>query len=191
MPIVLTAPISVSEYKSYPLVKVPTGNTDDQVTTQLNNAWRTIVGKCFQPIDPTTNTDVYVYPSKHANQTPSGDVRIELKNTPVISLNSVQWSTNIKSSGWITLNNNDLIGNTIICHDAPFGRGSYGLFRVVYISGYAAIPDDLKEACALMTAHLLSGGVFPTDGGTGEGSVLALWIPKDVQDTINRYKRVF
>lgn len=187
----MPAPISVSEYKLYPLVKVPTGYTDGQVTTQINNAWRTIVGKCHQPLDSTTNTDVYIYPSKYVNQTGSGKVKIALKNTPVISLTSVKWSTNIKSNGWTTLTEVDLVENSVICHNAPFARVDYGYFQCVYVSGYVVIPDDLKEACALLTAHLLSGGVFPTDGGTGEGSVLALWVPKDVTETIKRYTRVF
>lgn len=187
----LNSPISVSEYKTYPLVKVPTGFTDEQIETQLNNAWRTIVDKCYQPLNQTTNTDIYTFPSKNANVTPAGELKIELKFSPAISLTSVKWSTNIGVNGWTALSNCDLIGSCIICHDAPFSRGGYGLLQVVYASGYTTIPDDLKEACALMTAHLLSGGLFPTQGGVGEGSVLALWIPKDVQDTINRYKRVY
>jgi len=191
MTVTVTAPITVADYKTRPLVKVPTGFTDDQVATTLNAAWATIIRKCNKPLDSTATTDIYTFPSKHVNQTPQGDINISLKYSPVISVTSVKYSTNISSNGWTTLSGYDVIDDYIICHTAPFGRGDYGFFQVVYTSGYATIPDDLKEACALMTAHLLSGGMFPTQGTTGEGSVLPLWTPKDVQATIDNYKRVF
>ena len=196
MTIALTAPITVDQYKAnFPLLRVPTDMADDPVTQALNSAWKHITDKCMQPLDSTANTDVYQFPGYYVNTTPSGDVWINLKNNPLISVTSIKWSTNITKNGWSSCSDYDSFiekqSSKVVARDVPFDRGSYGFLQVIYTSGYAVIPDNLLEACALLAAHYLSGGLFPTQGSTGEGSVLPMWIPKDVTDIINLYKRVF
>ena len=182
----LLAPISEAEYLTYPVLQPPTDFTGDKMVVQLNNAWRIIQNATMQPLSSTANTDVYYFPSKYANVNPAGDFIIGPKNLPIISVTTVKWSQNIGAGGWTPLTQIDALLDTIIIHDCPFSRGDYALFQVAYTSGYATIPDDLKECCALVTAHLLSGALFPTQAGA---SILPGWIPNDIKATIDKYAR--
>ena len=189
MTVTLTAPITEANYNSMQLLKLPDGFTGDPVTNLLNQAWQMIQGPrgTNQPLTATSNTLVELFPSKYCNQQPSGNVQIAPKYLPIISITTLKWSYSVVSNGWTSASQYDITGDTIQCYDLPFTRGDYGMIQLVYTSGYAVIPDDLKIACGLMVAHLLSGGYFPTQGGS---SVLPAWLPTDVKLTIDRYSRV-
>jgi hypothetical protein len=92
--------------------------------------------------------------------------------------------------GWQALTGFDTYEQKVIVQDSPFERGDAGFIQVIYVSGYATIPDDLIETCLLMAEHLMSGGYFPTEGVSAEGSILPLWLPKDVEKNLQKYKRV-
>jgi hypothetical protein len=61
------------------------------------------------------------------------------------------------------------------------------MVQLVYTTGFATVPDDLKFGCAEMVAHLLSGGFVPTMSGS---AVLSEWLSKDFWKTLDLYKRV-
>ena len=196
MTVTLVAPISEADYNSYPLLKLPTGYTGDAVTTLLNNAWQILTAAANQPLTETESTDIYDFPSRYCNQTPAGYVEISPRYTPLISVTSIKWSTSIVNAGWITTTKYDVIntGNFVRSYDLPFSRGGYGLVQVVYNSGYATIPDDLKEGCALMAAMLLSAGFVPTSQGSAlmpdwvDGADRSKWYR--VKQIIELHKRV-
>ena len=174
MTVTLAAPISETDYKSYPSVlALPSDLTGDPVTTLLNQAWRLITSWANQPLSSTSTTDIYDVPGKYANMTPSRIFVVTSKYVPVISVTSVKWSQNINQDGWTASSNYDTVNNYINVYDCPFDRGDYGMIQLVYTSGYATVPDDLKLCCALVASRLLAAGFFPTQQGS---SVTPEWL---------------
>ena len=190
MPLTLTAPISEDDYKNFPSLKLPDDFTGDKMTALLNKAWAFLTNIAQQPLSQTTATDVHEFGGRYCNVRPDGSLIILPKNTPLISVTSVSYSLSPANFGWTALTVFDAFGSRVILTSSPFYRGNSGFVQLVYSCGYAIVPDDLKLACALTAAHLISGGYFPTEGGGGEGSVLPLWLPRDVQEIVNDYKRV-
>lgn len=189
MTVQLVAPISENDYRNLPLLVLPTDFTGDKVVTLLNSAWAMIQGPrgTNQPLTSTTSTLIEQFPSRYCNLDPGGNLVILPRYLPIISVTSVKWSYNVGQNGWTANSIYDIAGDTIQVYDSPFTRGDWGLTQVVFQSGYATIPDDLKMACGLMTAHLFSGSFFPTQAGS---SVLPGWLPQDVSLMIEKYRRV-
>lgn len=167
MTVALLAPISESDYRTYPVLALPSDFTGDKVIQLLNNAWATIEKWANQPLTAAANTDIYEFPSKQANVMANGNLRIVPRFTPLISVTTIKNSYSIVQGGWTPVTLFDVIGDSILCYDSFFTRGDSGLLQVAYTSGYAIVPNDLKEACALMAALFLSAGFFPTQGGVG------------------------
>jgi len=186
----LIAPISEADYNNFPSLKLPEGFEGDKVILLLNQAWATLTTLARQPLSQTTTTEVHEFGTRYCNVTPQGSLKILPKNLPLISVTSLSYSTSPANYSWTALTGFDTLSDSVVLNTSPFYRGDSGFVKLVYSSGYATIPDDLKLACALMAEHLLSGGYFPTSGGGGEGSVLPLWLPKDVQRILNNYTRV-
>jgi hypothetical protein len=189
MTVTLKAPISEVDLRNYPLPPLPSDYTGDKVTLLLNAAWASLNTKfgVNQPLDSTSNTDLYTFPSRYCNVTPSGDIQITPRYLPIISVTSIKWSQNVSQDGWTSATDYDLLNDIIMVRDIGFTRGDYGMVQLVYTSGYATIPEDLKWACALMAMHSFSSMYFPTQAGT---SVLPTYLPNDVKDIVSRYKRV-
>lgn len=189
MTVTLTAPISEADYNNYPALKLPEGFTGDKVILLLNSAWQTLTTLAKQPLSQTTNTEVHEFGSRYCNVRPDGSLKVLPKNLPIISVTSVSYSISPVNYGWTVLTGYDAFSDNIVLANSPFCRGDSGFVQLVYSSGYATIPDDLKLACLLMAEHLLSAGYFPTSGGGGEGSIMPLWLPKDVDRILWNYKR--
>ena len=189
MTVTLIAPISETDYRSMPVTQPPSDFTGDRMTTLLNQAWAYIQGPrgTNQPLSPTASTLVEEFGKRYCNLQPSGNLVVAPRYLPIISVTSISWSYNVNQNGWTPSKNFDIAGDTIQVYDMPFTRGDWGLVQLIYTSGLSTIGDDLKNACALMTAHLLSAMLFPTQAGA---SVLPQWLPQDVTLTIEKYKRV-
>lgn len=171
----MTAPVTEAEYRASALLAMPTDFTGDKATTLLNSAWQSLVTWAKQPLSSTANTEVYSFPGRKCNATPEGIIQIAPPNTPIISVTSINFSSNVIDNGWSPATHFDLVdeGDIIRVYDGLFSRGDHGVCQLVYTSGYATIPDDLKMACKLMTSVLLSAGFFPTQAGA---SVLPDWV---------------
>ncbi|OBW61096.1 MAG: hypothetical protein A9183_03050 [Dehalococcoides mccartyi] len=189
MTVTLKAPISEVDYRNYSFTPIPTEYTGDRFVTLLNQAWAELQTKyqVNQPIDLTTNTDIFDFPSRYCNVKSDGVLLITPRFLPLGTVTSIKWSSNIKANGWTDLPYFDTLTDTIRVYDSPFCRGSSGMVQVIYQSGYAIIPEDLKLACALIASHIFSGQFFPTQAGV---SVLPVWIPKEVGDIMANYRRV-
>jgi hypothetical protein len=198
MAVTLTAPITETDFIQFPSLKIPQGMSGDPMTLLLNKAWATLTTYCHQPLNQTTSTEVKEFPSRFCNVRFDGTLIVIPKNMPLISVTSISWSASPSLYGWTALTGYDVLADpcshnaSVIVQSSPFERGDTGFIQFVYSSGYVAIPDDLKLCCALMTSHLLSGGYFPTEGTSGEGSILPGWLPQDVDKilTAGAYKRV-
>ena len=187
---VLTAPISEAEYHTYNLLKLPTAFAGDGVTRLLNQSWAAFKQEfgINQPIESTANTDVYEFPSRYANlDVASAAIRLVLRYLPIISVTSVKWALLSAPTTWNTCSVFGTLRDSVLVSDSPFVRGDYGLFQVVYTSGYATVPADLKRACALMVHHHLSYGFYPTQSGA-IASPDESW--KELEKIANRYQRV-
>ena len=189
MTLALTAPISEQDYKNMPLLAIPSDYTGDKVTMLLNQAWDMIQGPrgANQPLSSKESTLVEEFGSRYCNWHKSGNIVIEPRYLPIISVTSIEWSNNPIQLGWTHSLIYNIQGDQIFVQDMPFCRGDWGLVRIIYTSGYAVVPDALKMACGLMAAHLFSGSMFPSQTG---GSVLPAWLPGDVNLLIEKYKRV-
>ena len=189
MTVALAAPISETDYKNMAVLQPPTDFTGDKMTTLLNQAWAMIQGPrgTNQPLTATSNTSIEEFGKRYCNLQPSGNIAIAPRCLPIISVTSISWSRNVNQNGWTLSSIYDIAGDMVQVYDMPFTRGEWGLVQIVYTSGYATIPDDLKSCCALMASHLLSAQLFPTQAG---GSVLPAWLPQDVTLSIEKYKRV-
>jgi hypothetical protein len=172
-----------------PLVALPSDYTGDKVTMLLNQAWDMIQGPrgTNQPLTPVSSTLVEEFGKRYCNKQPSGNVVIEPRYLPIISVTSLKWSYNINQNGWTSSTNFDIQGDQIQAYDFPFSRSEWGMIQLIYTSGLSTIPDALKMACGLMAAHLFSGTMFPTQTGS---SVLPGWLPQDVSLLIEKFKRV-
>ena len=189
MTVTLVAPISETDYRNMPVLMPPTDFTGDKMTTLLNQAWAMIQGPrgANQPLTSTSSTLVEEFGKRYCNMQPSGNVVVAPRYLPIISITSLSWSYAPTRYGWTASSLYDIAGDLIQVYDLPFTRGDWGLIQLVYNSGYATIPDDLKSCCALMASHLLSAMMFPSQAG---GSILPQWLPSDVMLTIEKYKRV-
>lgn len=189
MTVTLTAPITEAEFRTYPGPPLPTDFSGDRVTRLLNSAWAALNTRfgVNQPLTQTESTDTYEFPSRYANMRQDGEVQIAPRYLPIISVTSLSWTYSANQYGWMASSIYDILTDTIIMRDSSFNYGDTGAIKLVYKSGFATIPDDLKLACALMAQHLFSATFFPTQAGT---SVLPAYLPNDVKEIMARYKRV-
>jgi len=184
MTIALTAPITEAQYRSYPVLALPSDFTGDKVTQLLNNAWTTLTSWANQPLSQTTNTEVYKFGDRYCNfDSKACAVMITPKHLPIISVTSIAYSFAPALGGWNTETLWDIVDDQIIVYDSPFNRGDFGMHKIVYASGYATVPNDLLEACALMASMYLSCGFFPTQAG---GSIMPEFV--DGSDTQRYYR---
>ena len=186
----LTAPISEADYDNFPGLKTPEGFTGEKMILLLNKAWAEITTLAKQPLSVTSTTEVKEFGTRYCNVRPDGSLVILPEFLPLVSVTTLKYSLSPANFGWTSLTGFDTLSGKVVLIDSPFVRGDTGFIQLVYTSGLAVIPEDLKLVCALMAAHLLSCGYFPSQGGGGEGSLLPAWLPKDVEKIINFYKRV-
>jgi hypothetical protein len=193
MAVTLTAPISAADLEAYPGLKLPDGFAGDSVTLLLNKAWAALSTFAHQPLSQTANTEIEQFGSGFCNVAPDGSLVVLTRNTqpPPITITSLSYSVSPANCGWTALTGFDTVNEKVILSASPFRRGDTGFVQLVYTSGFplSSVPEDLKIACALMANHLLSGGFFPTEGGSGEGSLLPAWLPRDVDRILNTYTR--
>ncbi|NBX24228.1 MAG: phage gp6-like head-tail connector protein [Microbacteriaceae bacterium] len=147
---------TTAEYKSYAGIS---GSTDDTFIGLILAAAQTQVAQiCNRTFESATVTEIY---------DGNGEQSIVLRRPPVTSVTSVEWATS--STTWTTLPSEayriDLNAGVLSMANAnasflnfddsmidrpyrigvrpSFPRGNQNV-RVVYVGGYATIPDDLK-----------------------------------------------
>ena len=174
MTVTLTAPINEAEYRDSQMLALAGDFTGDKVVRILNAAWQTLETWAKQPLSSTANTEVYQFPGNNCNATPEQIVQINPNFTPLISVTSLQFSESVVNNGWTVSTKFDIVragqfgkNAYLRVYDSPLARGDHGICQLVYTSGFATIPEDLKEACRLMAMVLWSAGFYPTQGGAG------------------------
>lgn len=91
----------------------------------------------------------------------TGTDQIKLNQRPIVTLTSISSrDTSLNESDW------DSIDTNLYFSDANSGLvrllfntvGGWNRYKVTYSAGYAEIPADIAEACAMLAAFLLENG---------------------------------
>lgn len=183
---VLLAPITEADYRTYPVMQLPPDFTGEKFIRLLNDTWAWIEQRVNQPLKARALTHVYPLGTRYANVDVDGILVVAMKYLPVVSITTVKWTSSTPAS-WTACTSYDLMDDHVRVYDSPFVKGDRGMVQLAYTAGYSTIPYDLRMACVLMASHKASGSVFPTQAGS---SILPVWMPKEVLETIDRYKRV-
>ena len=181
---ILRAPITEEEFRTYPVFQLPTDFSGDKYTRFMNQCWEWMEQICYQPLTATTQTHTYPISGRYANITPEGWLQIAPKHLPIVSVKTIRCRPAFQSD-WQTLDRYEVLDDIIVVHNAPAGRGA--VVELVYTSGYDPVPEDLRLLLALFASQKATAGTYD---GTAGSSILPTWLPKEVVEGINRYKRV-
>ena len=186
MPEVLKAPITEEEYRTYPVYQLPPDYTGDKYIRFMNDCWAMLETRAKQPLSAAPQEHNYYLPGRYVNISPVGVLSIAPMYLPIVHVSSIKFKRQ-QSSDWVDIKRFDVAEGMIYAYDAPVERGSIGIVRLNYISGYDPIPDDLRLLLALFASQRASAGSFSVTAG---GDILATWIPDDIAESIKPYKRV-
>ncbi len=184
------APVAAATYQADLALQPPSGIGATVLQDILDAAWNALQNEANQPLTQATTTDVYRVGEQYANMDRLGNGILSPRYNPIASVTSVKWSTDIGVNGWTASTHFDLVDQNIAVYDNPFRRGDYGMYQVVYVSGYlnTAMPQALLKANVLLAQHYISNGFVPVQGGAV--AVLA-WIPDHVKALLAPFKRRF
>ncbi len=132
-----------------------TGATQDNIITRnINFATKMILNYCgVSSFRSTAYTEYY---------DGIGGEELVLRNRPVITLTSLSYRNEYgNNNSWTLFDTEDYfvdLDSGIISSPLCF-NGTYDQYKVVYTAGYAAIPDDLAEACARLAGYMTEQGL--------------------------------
>ncbi len=123
-----------------------------------------------------------------------GNKIIFVKNTPIISLTSVAYSTgaldsptwNVYDPEFYYVKNNNT--GEIFFDALPIGRQN---IRVIYQGGYNAIPEDLSEACIELVCKIYNRRKSEGVLNESVGGASVSWdkeLNTELRKTLNRYR---
>ena len=180
----LRAPITEEEFRTYPVFQLPIDHTGDKYIRFINQCWEWMEMQCNQPLTATAQTHVYPISGRYANISPEGWLQIAPKHLPIVSVASIGCRPS-PFTNWTPIKTYDIVDDCIRVYQAPIARG--GLVQLEYTSGFDPVPEDLKLLLALFASQKATAGTFAVTAGS---AILPTWLPKEVIEGINRYKRV-
>lgn len=174
---------------------------DNLIIRKINQATRMIEAHCMLPEDHHFKQATYT----NEEYDGSGSNQLVLKMRPVTSLTSFQYRSGLPNENdW-----NDIESELYFGSDLDAGvigllftqSQHYNQYRVTYTAGYATIPEDLAEACAILAAHLVENstsgaGVKRKQEGSREieyfqpANTMSLIEQLSIDDMVARYVNI-
>lgn len=182
----LRAPITEDEYRHMPVFQLPPDFTGDKYIRFMNDCWTWLETRCNQPLSLTSQEHKYPVGSRYCNVGPDGILVIAPKHLPIVSVASIKFRP-APFFDWQILPSYEVVDDVINVYGAPAAKGGPGVICLEYSSGYDPVPYDLRLQLALFASHKASAGTFSVTAGS---AVLPTWLPKEVYEAIDRYKRV-
>jgi len=182
----LRAPLTEDEFKTMAVTKLPIDFTGEKYVRFANQCWAWMEHCASQPFTAEEREHYYPMPGRYANVTPAGFLTIAPKYLPIVSIGGIYYKRSYFSD-WTPVNHYVVMDDTINVYGAPVLRGDEGMVKLVYVSGYDPIPDDLKLLLALFMSQKSTAGTFSQIAGS---AIVPTWLPDEVKVAIEHYKRV-
>lgn len=141
---------SVSDVKESLGIASGITTSDNLITRKINAATQIILNYTDTTFTAKTNTN--------EEYDASSQPYLVVRNSPIIALTSLDArQTTANQASWTT------IDTSLYFVDKPAGVikflshfwGRFNSWRVTYTSGWATIPDDVAEACAILAAYMV------------------------------------
>ncbi len=176
-----------------------TGTTDDtELDTLIVRADALMAAWCGWGIADGASASSFedaTYTEYHDGPTENGSLALRVR--PVVSVTTIHddsdwsYSTLVGSSDYTT----DLRAGRVWLNPTATHSWSsaHRAIRVVYVAGFATIPEEIKQATCLLVAHWWrlrsTQGRQSISKGTGSESVRAETLPRSVRELLTQHSR--
>lgn len=135
------------------ILGIESGDTskDNLIKRKINQATEVIEGYTFRRFKQTTYTDE-VYDA-------SGTDQLILRQAPVTTLTSLSArDSSLNTDDFTSIDTDQFFvdSNAGTLDGLSTFYGGYGRWKVTYTAGYATIPSDVAEACAVLAAYYVA-----------------------------------